>query len=102
MRSVALAFLLLFPVAAFACNPPQQNTQAKPTLRGLVTDQTGAIIPGADVQLLDAAGTVAATVRSSGDGSFMVIAPRPGSFTLVVTLAGFKTSRSQVTVGVPG
>jgi hypothetical protein len=102
MRSVALAFLLLFPVAALACNPPQQNPQAKPTLRGLVTDQTGAIIPGADIQLLDANGAVAATVRSSSDGSFALTAPRPGSFTLVVTLAGFKTSRSQVTVGVPG
>jgi hypothetical protein len=102
MRSVALAFLVLLPSAAFACTAPQQATQPKPTLRGMVTDQTGAIIPGAVVQLVDSTGSVAATVRSSGDGSFTLTAPSPGKFTLVVSLGGFKTSSSQVTVGVPG
>jgi hypothetical protein len=102
MRFAVLALLLFAPVAALACNPPQQTTQPKPTLHGVVTDQTGAIIPGAQIQLLDATGAIAATVRSSADGSFTVNTPHPGSFTLVVALAGFKTSRSQVTVSVPG
>ena len=102
MRSVALALLVFLPSAAFACTAPQQATQPKPTLHGMVTDQTGAIIPGAVVQLVDSTGSVAATVRSSGDGSFTLTAPSPGKFTLVVSLGGFKTSSSQVTVGVPG
>jgi hypothetical protein len=101
-RSLALALALLAPAAALACNPTQPATQPKPVLHGMVTDATGAIIPGAQVQLIDALGAVAAYSRSGADGSFSVNAPHAGSYTLVVSLAGFKTSRSAVTVAAPG
>ena len=68
----------------------------------MVTDPSGAIIPGANVELIDASGAVIASSSATADGSFTVTASHPGSYTLVVTLAGFKTFRSQVTVGVPG
>jgi hypothetical protein len=103
MRSFALAVLLILaPAALLACDPAAPAPQLKPTLRGSVTDSTGAILPGAEVSLLSADGAVAATSRSAADGSFALIAPHPGSYTLVVTLAGFKTARSQVTAGVSG
>lgn len=101
-RSFALAFTLLVPSLAMACNPTQPATQPKPVLHGTVTDATGAIIPGADIQLIDTSGAVAAISRSGGDGSFAVSAPRAGSYTLVVSLAGFKTSQSQVMIAAAG
>ena len=102
MRSFALAFLLVLPAAVFAGTTPQENPIPKPVLRGVVADSTGAIIPGASVQLLDGTGAVVAASQSGADGSFTVTAPHAGSYTLAVSLAGFKTARSQVAVGVPG
>ena len=102
MRSLALALFLLAPAAGLACNPAQPVAQSKPALHGVVTDTTGAIIPGAEVSLLDATGAVVSTSHAGSDGSFSLSAMHPGSYTLVVSLAGFKTSRSQVTVAVPG
>jgi hypothetical protein len=102
MRSFALAFLLFAPVAALAGNISQPATQSaaqpKLVLHGAVADSTGAIIPGAQLQLLDSTGAVAATTRSGADGSFVIAAPRAGNYTLVVSLTGFKTARTPVTL----
>jgi hypothetical protein len=65
----------------------------------MVADPTGAIVPGAEVDLVDSAGAVAGTFHSEGDGSFKVVAPRPGSYTLVVSEAGFETVRTPVVIG---
>ena len=98
MRFLALALVLLAPVAALACHVPPAAVQPKSALHGVVADSTGAIIPGAAIQLLDPTGAVAATTRSGADGSFVIAAPRAGSYTLVASLTGFKTARSQVMV----
>ena len=101
MRSLALAVLLIFvSAAALACDPTQTTSQAKLTLHGVVTDASGAIIPGANVQLLDAAGAVAAVASSGADGSFALAAPHAGNYLLVVALEGFKSARSEVTLGM--
>ena len=102
MRSLALAFFLLAPSLVLAIDAPLQSPAAKPALHGVVTDSTGAIIPGASIQLLDSTGAIAATSRSGSDGSFVVTAPRPGTYALVVSLAGFKTTQTQVSIAAPG
>jgi hypothetical protein len=63
LRSLAMA-LLLMPSAALASNPSTQTAPAKSARQGIVADTTGSIIPGADIQLLDANGTVGATITS--------------------------------------
>jgi hypothetical protein len=100
MRSLALALLLLVPAAVLASNAPTQPQPPRPSLHGFVSDPTGAIIPGADLTLLDAKGAVVAKSRSGADGSFVVTAPHPGSYNLAVSLAGFKTIQVQVSIGV--
>ena len=110
MRSLFLAFSLFAPAAALACHAPGQAPRPKPVLRGVVSDSTGAIIPGARIDLIDASGgasngasgAIAATTHSGPDGSFLVSAPHPGAFTLVVSLAGFKTVTTPVTIAVSG
>ncbi len=101
MRFFALAFLLA-PSVALACNPSMQAAPAKPVRQGIVVDTTGAIVPGVDIQLLDAAGAVAAKSSSGPDGTFVVTAPRAGDYTVVASLTGFTTVRSQVTIGALG
>ena len=105
MRSYALAAMLLAPAAALlaspsvpASAPPSSASSAAsaPSLRGVVADATGAIVPGAEIDLLDANGSVATVVHSEGDGSFHVVAPHAGNFTLVISESGFETVRKIV------
>ncbi len=62
------------------------------TVRGTVTDRSGAILPGAEVTLVDkATNVVARTLRSADDGSFEIPDVKSGSYRLTVTRAAFKT-----------
>jgi hypothetical protein len=96
MRTLALAVILLAPAFALACNPATPSQPKPPALQGVVADATGAIVPGAEVDLLDASGAVAASNHTGGDGSFQMVAPHPGNYTLVVSEAGFETVRTPV------
>ena len=71
---------------------------AKPgaVVRGVVADPSGAIVPNAEVDLVDASGAVAATLHSDGEGNFSLTAPAIGDYTLVVSEAGFDTVRQVV------
>jgi hypothetical protein len=104
MRSFALfiALILSLPVAALAGNPTVQAPPQSPTMRGLVLDSNGAIIPNAEIDLLDSNGALQGKFQSGSDGSFLIVAPRPGAYTLVASAAGFKTIRSEVSIAAPG
>jgi hypothetical protein len=67
----------------------------------VVADATGAIVPGAEVDLLDNNGAVAGTIHSDGEGNFQLAAPHSGSFTLVVSEPGFDTVRTPVDIAPP-
>jgi len=104
MRSLALAsafalgLLVFAPAAVLAANPAVPPPPATPGLSGVVADSTGAIIPNADISLMDANGALVGAFHSAADGSFQVIAPRSGKYTLVVSEAGFKTVRTEVSI----
>jgi hypothetical protein len=74
---------------------------AAPSVHGVVADPTGAIVPNAEVDLLDTNGAVAGTIHSDGDGNFQLVAPHAGSFTLVVSEPGFETVRTPVVIAAP-
>ena len=102
MRFLALAILASAPAVAFACHPAIQPPQPHgPTLRGVVADATGAIIPNAEIDLVDTTGAVDGKFQSGADGSFQVTAPHPGAYTLVVSEPGFKTATTQVSMAAP-
>jgi len=101
MRSVALGVILLLPCAAFAGTATTPPTTAAPSVHGVVADPTGAIVPNAEVDLLDTNGAVAGTIHSDGEGNFQLIAPHAGSFTLVVSEPGFETVRTPVVIAAP-
>ena len=58
----------------------------------------GAIVPGAEIDLVDATGAVTGTSHTDDSGNFRVVAPHEGSFTLVVSEPGFETVRTPVVV----
>jgi hypothetical protein len=106
----ALSVLNLVASPAWAAANPHSSAgyvagpETKPglTVRGVVADPTGAIVPNAEVDLLDAQGAVAATLHSDGEGNFSFTTPAVGDYTLVVSEAGFDTVRTVVKLAAPG
>ena len=100
LRPLALA-LLFMPVALFASNPFSSAPASTSLIKGVVADPSGAIVPGAQIDLVDANGAVAGSFQSDGDGNFQVTSPHPGNFTLVVSEPGFETIKTPVVIAVP-
>jgi hypothetical protein len=84
---LAFVFCLAVSAAAFA-----QGGGATTSLSGLVTDTSGAVIPGATVAVKNNATATEFTAVSNEQGSFTVPAIDPGAYTVTVTLMGFKTA----------
>jgi hypothetical protein len=72
MSSYARFLLLVFAASfispsasagSFAPDPPVSAAHAAPGLRGVVADPTGAIIPGAEIDVMDAKGTAVGQVH---------------------------------------
>jgi Carboxypeptidase regulatory-like domain/TonB dependent receptor len=101
MRLFALGFALVLPVCAFAGIPTSPASPITPSVHGVVADPTGAIVPNAEIDLLDTNGAVAGTIHSDGEGNFQIAAPHEGSFTLVVSEPGFETVRTPVVIAKP-
>jgi hypothetical protein len=68
-------------------------------VRGTVADPSGAIVPNAEVDLVDGKGSLAATLHSDGEGNFQLTVPSLGDYTLVVSEAGFDTVKTVVKLG---
>ena len=98
MRFFALAIFLLSASLAFSCEPTSPTRPSAASVQGIVADPTGAIVPGAEIDLIDTNGSVAGSAHSGGDGNFQVVAPHAGSFMLVISEAGFETVHTPVTI----
>ncbi|MFZ1012681.1 MAG: TonB-dependent receptor [Terracidiphilus sp.] len=102
MRSFVVLFLLLTPNVVLACKPASPAAPpAAPSVQGVVADPTGAIVPGAEIDLVDTSGAITCTGHSGGDGSFQLSAPHTGNYTLVVSEPGFETVHNAVSIPAP-
>src|ERR1017187_5529200 len=97
MRFLSFLLFLLASTAAFASSSAAP-APPPPSMRGVVADPAGGVVPGAEVDLVDSTGTVAGSFHSDAEGNFQVVAPHPGNFTLVVSLPGFETVRTPVVI----
>jgi hypothetical protein len=82
-RPLLAVALLFFGITAVSAQTTTGN------LRGAVTDTSGAILPGATVELTGSAGTQ--TAVSDPNGQYRFQALTPGVYILKATLDGFKT-----------
>ena len=75
-----------------ATEPPAAQAPAasrRGVVQGTVKDNTGGVIPGATVTLLNPAGTVA-TTGSQGDGTFTFRGVVPGTYSVAVSYSGMQ------------
>ncbi len=79
---IALLFAVSLAMESFAQN-------ASTSLRGAVTDTTGAAIPGATVSLVNSAVGTVATAKTNGQGEYAFQQLTPGKYTITATMAGF-------------
>lgn len=95
--------LILWLFVCFSADLPAQTTISG-ALTGTVTDPSGGVIPGAEVQIRDCSkGTVQAT-QTDRDGSYQFHFLRPGKYLLSISHAGFREQRCEIDVllGPPG
>jgi Carboxypeptidase regulatory-like domain/TonB-dependent Receptor Plug Domain len=92
MKATARLILTGFFCLAFAAIAYAQGGGATTSLSGTVTDTSGAIIPGANVAVKSNTTSTQFEAVTNENGYFTVPALDPGSYTVTVTLMGFKTA----------
>ncbi|MDR3793784.1 MAG: TonB-dependent receptor [Terracidiphilus sp.] len=96
-------FALLATASLLSAQQPATVGKAHPLqLSGTVVDASGAVIPGAALQLLNANATVQKTAQSDTNGSFLLSGLAAGFYRLVVSNSGFETKEILVTIGTAG
>ncbi|MBZ5696810.1 MAG: TonB-dependent receptor [Acidobacteriia bacterium] len=81
-----LGYLLL---ALLLAAPAFAQTAATADLRGSVKDPNGGVIPGATVTLRDVARNLERTVKTNGEGEYVLLSVPPGRYSLTITAEGF-------------
>lgn len=97
MRSNFLSGIVL--ILLFVALPvPSIAQRTTATFAGIVQDTSGAVLPGADVQLVNEGTNAIVTKVTSETGEFLFDYVPVGTYTLKIELPGFKTHESH---GIP-
>jgi hypothetical protein len=83
MKTLLVLLLLLLTLL------PAAYAQPAGTVHGVVTDESGALVPGAKVTVSNAAGPVK-SATAGNDGSYSIVGLDAGSYTVQATLPGFQ------------
>jgi hypothetical protein len=84
--------IALFVLALFVALPVS-HAQTTATVTGAVLDTSGAVIPNAQVTLINEASNDTRVIATNSDGNFVFPSLIPGTYTISVELKGFKTGK---------
>ena len=87
-RCIAAIVGIILAIAPSASGQTQITTGV---IQGTVTDQSGALVPGANVEVRNSDTNSTRAQTTGADGRFVFVQLRPGRYTLTVTLQGFAT-----------
>lgn len=88
---VILATIVVFATISFSQNPVG-------TVTGTVTDESGAVIPGASVTVRSKATGAERKLETGSDGTYSAAALPAGEYEVDISSKGFKTLKASVTV----
>ena len=96
----SFAFFVIFSLLACCLNLDAQTTISTGSIQGTVTDQSGAVLPGARVSITNKFTGRVLTVTTTSAGTYASGALTPGDYVVRVEAQGFKTSELAVIVQV--
>jgi carboxypeptidase family protein len=88
-NSLATMYIICMTLGILA--PPLAHSQGLASLRGVVSDMTGAVIPGADITIRSVQTGLRTLMKSGPDGSYAFLQIPPGTYQITANQAGFKT-----------
>src|SRR3954469_12178979 len=89
MRTTGLFLVLASVLLAIPAAAQTQITTA--VIEGIITDQSGAALPGVSVDVRNADTNLARTLVSDHEGRFVALQLPPGRYTVTLKLSGFST-----------
>jgi hypothetical protein len=92
MKLSIFRFVVVLLLIATAGSPGFAQGGASSSLSGTVVDQSGAVIPGADVTIKNEATGAEAKAITADNGTFMIPSLSAGTYTATVTVPNFKQS----------
>jgi hypothetical protein len=95
VRTRLLAVLILIVGATTGAAQGRSST----AVSGVAADPSGAVLPGAQVELKTAQGTTAQTTTTDQTGTFRFEQVSPGRYDVLVTFEGFQPTTARLTVG---
>ena len=96
---LAIAVVVIFATAVIAYSQTQITTG---TIEGTVTDENGAVVPGATVEIKNLDTNASRTLTTDDAGRFVALALQPGNYSVSVAKQGFATAvadKLELTVG---
>jgi len=95
--------LLVAPVVAPLAAPLAYAQNDSTSLRGVIKDPSGAVVPGAVITLSDKASGQKFTAKAAANGEYKLLSIRPATYTITVTAAGFgsQSKIAELLVGQP-
>ena len=100
-RNMKLALALVLAVCAGRLPAWAQSTSTG-TVAGVITDQSGAVVPDAAVRLTDTTTNIARTTTTNKDGRYIFVDVTPSVYNIAITKKGFSTTeaeKQEVSVG---
>src|SRR5687767_15606024 len=97
VKSLPLTFVFVVVAALLAVPAAAQSTAR---IEGIVTDNTGAALPGATVTATNVETNVSRVTVSDRDGAYSITALPVGDYRVQVDLSGFRPSVTPVTLTV--
>ena len=90
VRRIAVGIVMTMSVGLFCL--PLEAQQFTGTLRGTVQDSTGALLPAADVTVVNTATNEKQAVRTDGEGRYVIPQLKPGFYKITAGKSGFKSA----------
>lgn len=93
-------FLAVFITILFCLSLTAQTTISTGSIQGTITDQAGAVVPGASVMIKNKATGQSLIVTTSSAGAYASGALTPGQYSVHIEAKGFKVTEASITVEV--
>ena len=91
LLSRALMAFFLVVGLILSCVPSYGQLNETGTITGAVTDQSGAVVPGASVVITNVSTGVSTPLKSNGSGEFTQVGLNVGNYSVKVSMEGFGT-----------